>query len=64
MTVTPELALQIVETNCRTEKGRRLLAQALQESEDAKLLLRARGYGVTGTGLLETVREAMELSFK
>lgn len=37
-----------------------LLAQMLLEAVEARKLLRAAGYGVTGTGIFETVREALE----
>lgn len=37
-----------------------LAALTLKESQDAKQLLRDAGFGVTGTSLLETVKEALE----
>lgn len=38
----------------------RLLRQYYHEGEVAKDLLRARGFGVTGTGLLDTVKEVIQ----
>lgn len=37
-----------------------LAALTLKESQDAKQLLRDAGFGVTGTSILETVKEALE----
>jgi predicted NBD/HSP70 family sugar kinase len=37
-----------------------LIARLIAECERAKQELRAAGYGVTGTGILRTVREALD----
>lgn len=34
-----------------------MIAQALFEAQEAKNLLRGKGYGVTGMGIVETVAE-------
>ena len=41
------------------EEGERLVAEMLAEADAAKQHLRDAGHGVTGQGLLETVREAV-----
>jgi len=42
------------------EKGSaQLLADYINEADETKQLLRNAGFGVTGTGLLETVKEAL-----
>lgn len=42
-------------------KGLSLVARMLREAEQAKQVLRDKGYGVTGTGLLETANEVPSL---
>jgi len=53
-----ELILQAAyEESVGNNKSVDLLAKLLEEVDRAKQLLRDKGYGVTGVGILETVNE-------
>lgn len=41
-----------------------LCARALEEADTSKQLLRKKGYGVTGTPLLQTVQEVPESNYE
>lgn len=51
---------KIVAKETKSEEGVLLIALALWEADEAKHLLRRRGYGVTGTSILETVKQVIE----